>query len=500
MSNITVNKRNLKSPSPVLVIGGGLSGCECVYQLAMRGIECKLVEQKPLFYSPAHSNKNLAEIVCSNSLKSEDPSSASGMLKGELMIWDSMLLKMAEKTKVPSGAALAVDREEFSKKVTEQIERLEFAEVVNTQVEDIDLNANTVICTGPLTSGKLYENLKAKCGGECHYYDASAPIVDGDTIDMSKAFVADRYGKGQGDGDYINCPLNKEQYETFVKELVAAEKVQLKSFEDVTVFEGCMPIEIMASRGEDSLRFGPMRPVGFTLPDGSKPYAIVQLRKESNTNNMYNLVGFQTNLLYGEQKRVFSLIPGLENASFVKYGVMHRNSYLNAPKVLNKTLNFKDYPNSYVAGVLCGVEGYVESIATGLAVALNIAAKLDNKKDIPWDSRTMIGSLVSYIVSANQDNFQPMNANFGIVDNIDENLAKELLKKYEGKNTLEEIVLEVQKNQRNNNLSVSLEESGKVNYVTKKSKISKKDKKFAITLRGLELTSLLASKYKFRKV
>lgn len=406
----------------VNVIGGGLAGCEATYQLSKRGINVRLYEQKPIKFSPAHSSKNLAEIVCSNSLKSTELTTASGCLKAELDLLDCKLLKIANEVCVPAGTALAVDRNNFAKKVTDFIASLPNVEVIYGEVKDIDLSVPTIIATGPLTSDSLATNIQKLLGedGRLYFFDASAPIINGDTINMDKTFNAGRYGKGES--DYINCPLQKDEYYDFIRELVNAKRVELKEFENVNVFEGCMPIEIMASRGEDSLRFGPLRPVGLVNPDGTKPYAIIQLRKESNTNNLYNMVGFQTNLLFPEQKRVFSMIPALNGCEFVKYGVMHRNTYICAPKYLTANFALKQKPNIYFAGQISGVEGYVESIASGLIAGISMANKLLGKKQVEWSDKTIIGALTNYISTADSTNFQPMNANFGILPPLQESI------------------------------------------------------------------------------
>lgn len=399
----------------VNIIGGGLAGCEATYQLAKRGIKVRLFEQKPIKFSPAHSNKNLAEIVCSNSLKSTDLATASGLLKAELELLDCLLLKIAKEVAVPAGSALAIDRELFAQKVTQFIRNMPNVEIIYGEVEDIDFSCPTIIATGPLTSDKFAQSIKQLLGenSSLSFFDASAPIIDGDTLDREKTFTAGRYGKGES--DYINCPMDKEEYYNFIHELTNAKVVELKEFEDVNVFEGCMPIEIMASRGEDTLRFGPLRPVGLVDDNGIRPYAIVQLRKESVTNNLYNLVGFQTNLLYPEQKRVFSMIPALKNADFIKYGVMHRNSYICAPKYLTSNFMLKNNSKIWFAGQISGVEGYVESIASGLVSALSCYRQLVGEPQIVWDNKTLIGAITNYISSADSDNFQPMNANFGIL-------------------------------------------------------------------------------------
>ena len=350
----------------IRVIGGGLAGCEAAYQIAKRGINVKLYEMKPNVFSPAHSNKNLAEIVCSNSFKSNSITNACGLLKEELRRLDSMLIKCADKTSVPAGQALAVDREKFSRLVTTEIEKMGNVEIIREEYSsNIDDGIITIIATGPLTSEKMEKQITKITGEDkLHFYDAAAPIIEKESIDMSIAFYGDRYGK-EGDSSYINLPFNKEEYLNFYNELINAEVVTLHEFEKKEIFEGCIPIEVMAKRGEDTIRFGPLKPVGFTDPrTGLRPYAIVQLRQDNANATLYNLVGFQTNLKFGEQKRVFSMIPGLKNAEFIKYGVMHRNTYINSPVLLNSTFNLRKNENIFFAGQITGVEGYVESIAS----------------------------------------------------------------------------------------------------------------------------------------
>ena len=396
----------------VNVIGAGLAGCEAAYQLSKRGVSVRLYESKPMVKSPAHHENTFAELVCSNSLKSDDFSTASGLLKAELRRLDSLLIKIADEVKVPAGSALAVDRELFTAKVTEYIKNDKNIEIIPSLVEDWKNDEITIIATGPLTIGKLADNISEKLGGSLHFFDAAAPIVSGDSIDYSSAFVGDRYGKGTG--DYVNCPLNKEEYLEFYKALIGAERAKLHEFEKNAVFEGCMPMEVMAARGVDTLRFGPMRPVGFRDNNGEKPYAVVQLRRENVAGDMFNIVGFQTNLTFPEQKRVFSLIPALKNAEFMRYGVMHRNSFINAPKVINGYFRLKDNSPAFIAGQLSGVEGYVESIASGLMCGINAARLVEGKELIKLPSTTIIGALCRYLESENAD-FQPMNANFGIL-------------------------------------------------------------------------------------
>ena len=412
----------------VNVIGLGLAGSEAVYQLAKRGILVDAYEMKPTKFSPAHESENFAEIVCSNSFKSDDLGTASGCLKAEMRELDSLILKCAEKTKVPAGSALAIDRDKFSELVTSEIKNLKGVTIHTEEVTKIDLSVPTIIATGPLTSDALSNEIIKLLGEHnLHFFDASAPIIDGSTIIKEKTFTAGRYGKGES--DYINCPMNKEEYYNFIDELVAAEKVELHSFEKKEIFDGCMPVEVMASRGRDTLRFGPLRPVGLLDNDGNRPYAVVQLRKESTENELYNIVGFQTNLKFGEQKRVFSLIPALAEAEFVKYGVMHRNSYICAPKYLNADFSVKGYDNLYIAGQLSGVEGYMESTASGLIAGMALANKILGKSIAMLPKTTIIGGVVNYLVTASAVNFQPMNANFGILPPLDEKIKDKALKK-----------------------------------------------------------------------
>ena len=412
----------------VNVIGLGLAGAEAVYQLSKRGIAVDAYEMKPTKFSPAHNSCNFAEIVCSNSFKSDDLSTASGCLKAEMRELDCFILKCAEKAKVPAGQALAVDRDKFSLIVTEEIKKLKNVNIHLEEVSKIDLSKPTIIATGPLTSDALSAELQDILGEDnLHFFDASAPIIDGESIDKSKTFTAGRYGKGES--DYINLPMNKEEYYNFVDNLISAEKVELHSFEKKEIFDGCMPIEVMASRGKDTLRFGPLRPVGLIDNDGNKPFAVVQLRRESTENELYNIVGFQTNLKWSEQKRVFSMIPALAKAEFVKYGVMHRNSFICAPKHLNFDFSLKKYPLIFIAGQLSGVEGYMESVASGLVAGLAMYAKINGENLAIFPKTTIIGAISNYLVSSSDENFQPMNANFGILPPLDEKIKDKNLKK-----------------------------------------------------------------------
>lgn len=401
----------------VNIIGGGLAGCECAYQLAIRGIKVNLYDMKPKFTS-AHKNPNLAELVCSNSLKSSDILTAGGLLKEELRHLGSLLIKVADETKIPAGSSLAVDRELFSKKITDTLVNMDNINIISQEITDIDVNVPTIIASGPLTSDALSERIAELLGTEkLYFFDAIAPIVAFDSINFDIAYFKDRYDKGSG--DYINCPMNKEEYLAFYNALVTGETVQLKDFEKNKVYEGCMPIEVLAKRGEDAIRFGPMKPVGLSDPKtGKNPYAVVQLRKESFVNDYYNIVGFQTNLTYPEQKRIFRLIPGLENAEFLRLGTMHKNTYIQSPNVLKETFQMIKFPNVFFAGQISGVEGYIESIASGLVAGLNMYAYLCNIEPFIFDKHTIIGALCKYIATKVGE-FQPMSANMGLI-NYDE--------------------------------------------------------------------------------
>lgn len=412
----------------ITVIGAGLAGSEAALTLASLGHKVTLIEAKPTEMSPAHHNLGYAEVVCSNSFKSNDPYTAHGLLKAELRILGSKLLAVADEVKVPAGGALAVDRERFSARITEMINAEPNITVVNKKVESIDTDNNVIIATGPLTLEPLSEYLSGLIGGRLYFYDAAAPIISADSIDYSRTFSASRYDKGEGD-DYINCPLTKDEYYTFIKELVSAQRATLKEFEKGEIFEGCMPVEVMAMRGVDTLRFGPLKPVGMTDPTtGKRPFAVVQLRRENEEGSMLNIVGFQTNLKFDEQKRVFGLIPALKNAEFLRYGVMHRNTYINAPEAINKYFQLKKYPSVFVAGQLSGVEGYVESIASGLIAALNMDRMICGKAPIELPTESMLGALTAYLEKPNSD-FQPMNANFGLLPPLTEQIKDKALRK-----------------------------------------------------------------------
>lgn len=403
------------------VIGAGLAGCEAAYQIAKHNIKVNLYEMKPKKKSPAHKSDLFAELVCSNSFKADRLNSAAGLLKEEMRYLDSLLLKAADKARVPAGGALAVDRDLFSNYVTDEINSNEYINVINEEISEINNENINIIATGPLTSDKLAGYIGKLFGNSLSFYDAAAPIVDFKSIDMNHAFFESRYGKGDKT-DYLNCPMNMEEYEIFYNELVNAERAPVKDFDvkDPKVYEGCMPIEVMAQRGHDTIRFGPMKPVGLTDPNtGHRPWAVLQLRKENSSGTMYNLVGFQTNLKFGEQKRVFGLIPALKNAEFVRYGVMHRNTFLNSPEILNNDFSVKNDIKLFFAGQITGVEGYMESASSGIIAGINAVRRLKGLKSIFLPDTTMIGSLCRYISDNSVKNYQPMGANFGILPELE---------------------------------------------------------------------------------
>ena len=403
----------------VTIVGAGLAGCEAAYYLASRGIRVRLTDIKPKKFTPAHSSEKLAELVCSNSLKSDDVyGNACGLLKEEMRRLGSLIIAAADATRVPAGGALAVDREAFSDYVTRAIAQSDLIEYVCEEAESIPAGY-AIVATGPLTQGALAEDIQKRLGGNLAFYDAAAPIVSAQSIDFSHTFIADRYGKGSG--DYVNCPLTREEYEAFVEALLGAERAQQHEFDKRDVFEGCMPVEIMAERGKDTLRFGMLKPVGLYDENGKRPYAVLQLRKENLAGTAYNLVGFQTNLKFSEQKRVFSMIPALKNAEFLRYGVMHRNTFLNGPQVLSPDSSLKEDGKVFFAGQITGVEGYVESAASGLLCGIACALKLRGKAPVSWDARTVCGALLRHISTPNAD-FQPMNANFGILAPLGEKI------------------------------------------------------------------------------
>ena len=410
----------------VTIVGAGLAGCEAAYYLASRGIRVRLTDIKPKKFTPAHSSEKLAELVCSNSLKSDDVyGNACGLLKEEMRRLGSLIIAAADATRVPAGGALAVDREAFSDYVTRAIAQSDLIEYVCEEAESIPAGY-AIVATGPLTQGALAEDIQKRLGGNLAFYDAAAPIVSAQSIDFSHTFIADRYGKGCG--DYVNCPLTREEYEAFVEALLGAERAQQHEFDKRDVFEGCMPVEIMAERGKDTLRFGMLKPVGLYDENGKRPYAVLQLRKENLAGTAYNLVGFQTNLKFSEQKRVFSMIPALKNAEFLRYGVMHRNTFLNGPQVLSPDSSLKEDGKVFFAGQITGVEGYVESAASGLLCGIACALKLRGKAPVSWDARTVCGALLRHISTPNAD-FQPMNANYGVLEPLPSPVRDKALKK-----------------------------------------------------------------------
>ena len=400
----------------ITVIGAGLAGCEAAMQIANMGVKVDLIEMKPTKKTPAHKSDDFAELVCSNSLKAARVDSAAGLLKEEMRRFGSVCMKAAEKCSVAAGGALAVDRDIFSSIITETVKNHPNITVKNEVVTTIPKDQITVVATGPLTDGGLADEIARMCDSEnLSFYDAAAPIVTKESVDFESAFYASRYGKGTD--DYINCPMNKEEYENFHRELINAESALLSEFDKpITVYEGCMPVEVLAKRGEDSIRFGPLKPVGLRDPKtGHRPWAVVQLRRENAEGSLYNLVGFQTNLKFPEQKRVFSMIPALKNADFVRYGVMHRNTFINSPKLLNTDLSLKKYPNIFFAGQLSGVEGYMESASSGIIAGINAVKRLKGEEALILPKYTMLGALLGYITDESVENFQPMGANFGII-------------------------------------------------------------------------------------
>lgn len=398
----------------VTVLGAGLAGCECTWQLAKRGIEVRLFEMKPNKMTPAHSSEYFAELVCSNSLRSDELTNAVGLLKAEMRKMGSLIMESADSNRVAAGGALAVDREGFSRYITDKIKSCTNIELVSEEATDFP-EGELVVATGPLTSDALAEKLEKLCNCTgLHFYDAVAPIVTLESVDMDSAFFASRYDKGTA--DYVNCPMNEEEYKAFVKELVSAKEAPVHGFDDGGVFEGCMPVEVMARRGEETLRFGPLKPVGLRDPrTGKENYAVVQLRRDNADGTIYNLVGFQTHLTWGEQKRVFSMIPALKNAEFVRYGVMHRNTYLNSPQLLDRYYRLRSEPRISFAGQMTGVEGYVESAASGMLVGIETAARLLELEPVNFPQETAIGALGLYISGGSVGDFQPMNINFGII-------------------------------------------------------------------------------------
>ena len=410
----------------IKIVGAGLAGCEAAYQAAKLGVSVELYEMKPHKFTPAHSSPSFAELVCSNSFRSNQTSNAVGLLKEELLRMGSLIMEAAYATEVPAGSALAVNREDFSRYITEKIRNNPNITVIEKEVTEIFDDGITVIASGPLTSDALADKIAdITDGGQLHFFDAAAPILDFSSINTDTAFFASRYGKGNPE-DYLNCPMTKDEYDAFYNELIGAEEAHLKAFDkdeqgELTVFEGCMPVEVMAKRGYDTLRFGPMKPVGLPLPEtGEDAYATVQLRRENKEGTMYNIVGFQTHLTFGEQKRVFRMIPGLENAEFFRYGVMHRNTYINSPGFLTATYSVVSKPQLFFAGQMTGVEGYIESTSSGFVAGINAALLALGKEPILFPRETEIGALAHYVSEGGvSSTFQPMNANFGIIAPFD---------------------------------------------------------------------------------
>ena len=398
----------------VTVLGAGLAGSECAWQLAKRGINVKLIEMKPVKMTPAHTSPNFAELVCSNSLRSDELTNAVGLLKAEMRAMGSLIMESADANKVAAGGALAVDREGFSKYITDKLKSLQNVEVVSAEATEIP-EGEVVIATGPLSSDAIAEKIAALCpDSDLHFYDAVAPIVTLESVDMDSAFFASRYDKGTA--DYVNCPMDKDEYLAFVEELTHAKEAEVHGFDDGGVFEGCMPVEVMARRGVDTLRYGPLKPVGLIDPrTGKESYAVVQLRRDNADGTIYNIVGFQTHLTWGEQKRVFSMIPALKNAEFVRYGVMHRNTYLNSPKLLDRYYRLRTDGRISFAGQMTGVEGYVESAASGMLVGIETAARVLGMESVDFPQETAIGALSLYVSGGSVGDFQPMNVNFGII-------------------------------------------------------------------------------------
>ncbi len=420
----------------IRIYGAGLAGCEAAWQIAHRGIPVKLTEMKPHKQTPAHHSSGFAELVCSNSLRSDRVTNGVGLLKEEMRRMGSLILEAADATRVPAGSALAVDRDLFSNYITEKIRSCPNIEIEEGEATGIEEDAVTVIATGPLTSDAMADYISRELGcGSLHFFDAAAPIVDFSTVNMDVAYFASRYDKG--DADYLNCPMTKEQYDAFYEALISAKEAELKDFDrqsqkDLKVFEGCMPVEIMAKRGYDTLRYGPLKPVGLKDPRvGEEAYAVVQLRKENAEGTMFNLVGFQTHLTFPEQKRVFRMIPGLENAEFLRYGVMHRNTYLNSPSLLTETYAMKDRPNVFFAGQMTGVEGYVESAGSGFVAGVNAAKLFLGEEPVVYPEETMIGAMAAYVSHGGMGDFVPMNANFGILADLGYRVKGGKIAKYE---------------------------------------------------------------------
>lgn len=410
------------SNNEINVIGAGLAGCEAAWQIAERGIKVNLYDMKPQKFSPAHKSENLCELVCSNSFKAERVDSAAGLLKEELRKMNSLVVECADKCKVPAGGALAVDRDKFSSMVTEQIKNHKNIKFISEEISELP-QGTTIIATGPLTSDVLSKEIGKICGEKLSFFDAAAPIISAESVDMDHAFFASRYGKGDGQ-DYLNCPLTEEEYTEFYNNLISAERAPLHDVDasNPKVYEGCMPVEVMAQRGFDTLRYGPMKPVGLRDPKEpeKRPFAVVQLRKENLDGTMYNMVGFQTNLKFPEQRRVFGMIPALKNADFIRYGVMHRNTFINSPKLLNSDYSMRENRNIFFAGQITGVEGYMESVSSGLVAGINAVQRINGENELIFPKFTMIGALANYAANSESEDFQPMGSNFGILPPLEE--------------------------------------------------------------------------------
>ncbi|RJX26427.1 MAG: methylenetetrahydrofolate--tRNA-(uracil(54)-C(5))-methyltransferase (FADH(2)-oxidizing) TrmFO [Dethiobacter sp.] len=420
----------------VVVIGAGLAGSEAAWQIARRGVRVSLYEMRPRKMTPAHHSGYFAELVCSNSLRAVSLNNAVGLLKEEMNLFDSLVMKCALNASIPAGGALAVDRDEFARQVTTTLQNHPLVEIHFEEITDIPPERPVIIATGPLTSPGLALTLEKFTGlGKLYFYDAAAPIVTFESVDLKKTFFASRYDKG-GE-DYLNCPMKKEEYELFWKELCEGEVTESKEFEKEIFFEGCMPVEVLANRGKDTLRYGPLKPVGITLPSGEQPFAVVQLRRDNREGTLYNMVGFQTRLKWPEQKRIFCLIPGLERAEFIRYGVMHRNIFINSPLLLKPTLEMKDYAGIFFAGQITGVEGYVESAATGIIAGINACCFVNKNESLVFPPETATGSLAHYITSANPENFQPMNVNYGLFPPLPYRVARQKRKELLARRSLE---------------------------------------------------------------
>ncbi len=408
----------------VVVIGAGLAGSEAAYYLAQKGVKVILYEMRPVKKTPVHQTGNFAELVCSNSFRSLELTKAAGLLKEEMRLLGSLVLKVAEECRVLAGVALAVDRKKFSSRITEILTSHPNIKVIREEITKLNLKQPTIIATGPLTSSSLEKELARLTGSKSlYFYDAASPILTRDSLNFKKIFLASRYNKGEG--NYLNCPMNKTEYERFWEELISAETVPLKEFEKEIYFSGCLPIEVMAKKGKDTLRFGPLKPVGLINHlTKKKPYAVVQLRQDDFTGSLYSMVGFQTNLKWKEQERVFRMVPGLERAEFVRFGVMHRNTYLNSPQVLKNTLEFRDYPGFFLAGQISGVEGYIESAATGIIAAMNLWSKFNHLNNVVLPLTTALGSLINYVTNPHHKNFQPMHVSFGLMPPFEKKLSK----------------------------------------------------------------------------